>query len=165
MMWYIIIPLLFIMLYASLYFIFENELTIYQTSLNHFDFAMLYKKQPIIIEDNVQDINQLIDSWFNINIVHYGVLIDNLWMRNKYKYLLISSHVPIEVTICNPLSKVIDGEPALDSLMTTIKLKNNKVLILPFKWYYHVDLQEGYPLLYGVHDYITYGISMLSNKS
>lgn len=156
MFWYIIIIVILALLYTSLYFIFDNELTIYQTSLDHFDFSLLYKKQPIVIEDNVHDIQQIIDSWFNVNIVHYGVPIDNIWMRNHYKYLLISSQAPIEITISNP-----SNTPSIDSLMTTIKLKNNKILILPFRWYYHIDaLDYSSMQIYGVHDYVTYGVDL-----
>lgn len=156
-MWLYIIVFILVA-YASLYYIFNDELTIYQTNLDHFDFDLLYKKQPIIIEDNVKDINQLLQSWFNMNILENNIQLNDLWSRNKYKYVLIQSQNPIEITICNPLTKIISGEPEITTNMTTIKLKNNKIMILPFKWYYHID---GNVNLYGVHDYITYAISKI----
>jgi len=159
MQWYIATIILVIIIYASLYYIFEDELIIYQTNLAHFDFNLLYKKQPIIIEDNVKDINQLLNTWFNINIVNDNINVNSIWSRNKYKYLLIQSFNPIEVTICNASSKIIYGAPDINTNMTTIKLNNNKIIILPFKWYYHI---EGNAYIYGIHDYITYMIGNIT---
>ena len=151
MLWYLIIFV--IIIYASLYFIFEDEITIYQTDLEHFDFNLLYKRQPLIINDNIKDIVQIIKYWFNTNIIHNDITLNNLWMRNSYKYLMIQSYDPIEITLCNPKTKVQYNIPELSTSMTTIKLKNNKILFIPFKWYYHIN---GNANIYGINDYITY---------
>jgi len=38
-------------------------------------------------------------------------------------------------------------------------LNKNKLLIIPFKWFYHINIISGNPRFFGIHDYITYGLS------
>ena len=141
-------------LYSSFYYIFSDEITIYQTDLSHFDINMLYKKQPIIIE-NITTIDELL-SLFTTNIVEKNININSLWNKNRYKYLLIYSS-SAEVSISHPYSKYEENViPEQNTSLTTIKLKN-KVLIIPFNWRYHI---EGQSYIYGVNDYITYILSL-----
>ena len=53
-MYYIYFIIILIIIYASLYYIFYDELIIYQVEAKHFDFNLLYKKQPIIIQDSIK---------------------------------------------------------------------------------------------------------------
>jgi hypothetical protein len=49
---YLFIVLL-LLLYASFYYIYNGEISIYQVSINNFDFELLNKKQPIVISDKI----------------------------------------------------------------------------------------------------------------
>jgi hypothetical protein len=71
------------------------------------------------------------------------------------------------ITLGNPLTKhennipiSSDISPDYNQKLTTILLNRNKVLIIPFKWYYHINIISGTPRFFGIHDYITYGISI-----
>jgi hypothetical protein len=145
------ITIILLLLYSSFYFIFNDEITIYQSDIEHFDFNMLYNKQPIVIADSLQDPMQIIKSWFNLNIIDTRVINSDIWIRNKYKYLIVYSD-DAEITLCNPKHKMINKTPENTEQLITIKLKNKRLLIIPFKWYYNIN---GNVVLYGVHDFIT----------
>lgn len=153
MYWYIFFIVVAISLYAWLYYIFPNDLVLYQTDLAHFDLSMLHNKQPIIIEDQVLEPREILDSWFNVNFVEETVA-TNIWTRNNYKYLLICSNAELsEITLCPTGST-----PETSIELTTIKLKNNKILIVPFKYYFNI---QGSVRMYGVDDYVTYTLRSL----
>jgi hypothetical protein len=161
MSYYLIILCILIALYASFYFIFNDEITIYQTRVNNFDYNLLYTKQPLVIEDSVENIDIIIHDVFNSNIVHYNVMTDKLWTRNKYKYLLVyaDENTVSEVTLYHPSKKLVDGMPLQDTdSLITIKLTKKKVLIIPFKWYYNI---VGNVQLHGIHDIITYPLQYI----
>lgn len=168
---YLYIIILIIIVYSSLYYIFIDEISIYQVSVKHFDFDLLYKRQPIVVSESIKDIDDILNNWFKYNIIKYDIVKTNEWERNYHKYLVIygsngdvsvgDTIEPIEITICNPLAKEYNGVPHVDSNMTTIKLKNNMVLIIPFRWKYHI---VGNPEIHGVHDYITYCTSFFIRK-
>lgn len=172
-MYIYIFILLIILLYASMYYIFDDELIIYQLKIEHFNFDILYKKQPIIIQDSITNIDDLLINWFNYNMVEYDINIPNFWdwNINNFKYLIIyaDSHEEnsIEITLGNPLTKHENNIPISQDLLpdynqklTTILLNRNKVIIIPFKWFYHINIISGNPRFFGIHDYITYGISL-----
>ena len=170
--YYICLFIFLIIIYASLYYIFDDELIIYQVDAEHFDFNLLYKKQPIIIEDSIKDIDDILFNWFNYNIIEYDVHIPNIWSWNKnnFKYFLIYADAQeensVEITLGNPLTKhegnvpiSPDILPEYNQKLTTILLNKNKLLIIPFKWFYHINIISGNPRFFGIHDYITYGLS------
>jgi len=179
-MYYIYIFIFLLIIYASLYYIFEDELIIYQVEAMHFDFNLLYKKQPIIIQ-NINNINidDVVEDWFNYNIIDYNFNIQNIWNKNNFKYLVIyldqQEGNNIEITLGNPLTKQENNIPISPDILpeysqplTTIVLNSNKILIIPFKWYYNLNIISGTPRFFGLHDYITYGLSFgntsLKNK-
>jgi hypothetical protein len=164
---YLYVFVFLLLLYASLYYIFYDEIILYQVEARHFDFNLLYNKQPIIIQDSITNIDEILVDWFNYNIVEYDVLIPNIWgwNRNHYKYFVIyapdttNGETTIEITLGNPLTKQEGNVPEHNQTLTTIQLNNNKMLIIPFKWYYHINIISGNPRFFGIHDYITYGLS------
>ena len=164
---YFYLIILLILLYASLYYLYNNEFSIYQVNIENFDFELLYKKQPIVISEKITNIDNVIDNWFNYNII-YNLDNNYIWEKNKYKYLFVISkdNEPVEISLCNPNSHIINGAtrvtrvPRQDSNITTIKL-DNKGLIIPFNWYYYIS---GNANIYGIHDYITICTSVLSKK-
>jgi len=177
MYYYIYFFIFLIIIYASLYYIFDDELIIYQVESGHFDFNLLYKKQPIIIQDSIKNIDEILVDWFNYNIIEYDILIPNIWSwnRNNFKYLLIYADPrednSVEVTLGNPrtihennIPVSQDRLPEYNQKLTTILLNKNKLLIVPFKWFYHINIVSGNPRFFGIHDYITYGLSFGSVK-
>lgn len=164
---YFYLIILLILLYASLYYLYNNEFSIYQVNIENFDFELLYKKQPIVISEKITNIDNVIDNWFNYNII-YNLDNNYIWGKNKYKYLFVISkdNEPVEISLCNPNSHIINGVtgvtrvPRQDSNISTIKL-DNKGLIIPFNWYYYIS---GNANIYGIHDYITICTSVLSKK-
>ena len=152
-----------LLLYASLYYIFYDELILYQVEAMYFDFNLLYKKQPIIIQDSIQNIDDILVDWFSYNIIDHDVFIPNIWgwNRNHYKYFLIYADADdsVEITLGNPLTKHENNAPHHNQTLTTILLNKKKILIIPFKWYYHINIIAGNPRFFGIHDYITYGLS------
>lgn len=160
---YLYVFVFLLLVYASLYYIFYDELIIYQVEATHFDFNLLYNKQPIIIQDSITNIDEIVANWFNYNIIDHDVLIPNIWgwNRNHYKYFVIYAPdtTTIEITLGNPLTKQEGNAPEHNQTLTTIQLNNSKMLIIPFKWYYHINIISGNPRFFGIHDYITYGLS------
>lgn len=160
---YLYVFVFLLLVYASLYYIFYDELIIYQVEATHFDFNLLYNKQPIIIQDSITNIDEIVANWFNYNIIDHDVLIPNIWgwNRNHYKYFVIYAPdtTNIEITLGNPLTKQEGNAPEHNQTLTTIQLNNSKMLIIPFKWYYHINIISGNPRFFGIHDYITYGLS------
>jgi len=152
-----------LLLYASLYYIFYDELILYQVEAMYFDFNLLYKKQPIIIQDSIQNIDDILIDWFSYNIIDRDVFIHNIWgwNRNHYKYFIIYADADdsVEITLGNPLTKQENNAPDHNQTLTTILLNKKKILIIPFKWYYHINIIAGNPRFFGIHDYITYGLS------
>jgi hypothetical protein len=175
MYYYIYFVIFLIIIYAALYYIFADELIIYQVEAKHFDFNLLYNKQPIVIQDSIKNVDEILVDWFNYNIIEYDVLIPNIWgwNRNGFKYLLIyadaSEDNSVEITLGNPrtihennVPVPPDRLPEHTQKLTTILLNKNKLLIVPFKWFYHLNIISGNPRFFGIHDYITYGLSGLS---
>ena len=169
---YIFLFILLIIIYASLYYIYNDELIIYQVESSHFDFNLLYNKQPIIIQDSIKNIDEILVNWFNYNIIESDVNIPNIWNWNinNFKYFLIYADAQeensIEITLGNPLTKHKNNVPISPDIisdynqkLTTILLNKNKLLIIPFKWFYHLNIISGNPRFFGIHDYITYGLS------
>jgi len=157
---YILILLLLLLLYASFYYIYNGEISIYQVEINNFDFDLLNKKQPIVISDKITDIDLILNNWFNYNII-YNLNNNYIWQKNKYKYLLVQSSTeePVEIYLSNPSSNITNGIPNQDSNITSIIL-NGKSIIIPFNWYYYIS---GNTNMYGIHDYITICTANLSN--
>jgi len=155
MLYYYIISIIFILLilYSYLYFIHKEDIVLHQTNIYNFDFSLLYNKQPIIIEDRVKELDSILSLWFTQNIVHKYLLVDELWKKNNYKYTIIYALNDTEITISHPYTNLeIDDS---NYPLTTIKLKNNMFMIIPFKWKYYIkNINDVY--VYGIHDYVTY---------
>jgi hypothetical protein len=156
MFFYILLLILFL-IYASLYYIFNKEVSIYQTNTAHFTFDLLFKKQPIIIDDNI-DIKKIINDWFSYNLIYENITYTENWNHNNYKYLLIYSNDNTEILLCNPKCSTTNNFPNENAEPSLIRL-NNKLLIIPFKWYYHINNNN--IIIYGIHDYITYFLSKI----
>ena len=156
----LIVIIISILIYISCYFIFPPFIQILQTTIKDFNFPILYTRQPIVIEDCIQDKEELIYSWFNYNFIKF---IDNndeepQWNHNKYKYLFMSADTDTEVIIYK--ASIYSKIPDENDRIIAIKLKKDQSLILPYKWKYFINKKEDIRL-WGMNDLITFCVSFV----
>ena len=60
--------IILLIIYIRYYYSYPKDVAILQTTLNEFTMQILTEKQPIVIQDKVQDITELRKAWFNTNI-------------------------------------------------------------------------------------------------
>ena len=124
---------------------------------NNINIDTLLSKQPIVIEDNID--TNYIQKIFKYNIINlYNI--KELWTRSQFKYTLIYAKIDISIFISNPkyFSTKIPNE---NDTVIEIKLKKYNSLILPFKWYYSLNEEnKDTVIIQGIHDYITYILSL-----
>lgn len=148
-----------ILAYTYCYFIFPDNITILQCSLDEFDFPYLYRRQPLVIEDYIANVSNIIQIWFSSNIVQNVTLQPKqLWNLNCHKYLYVYAQHDTEILLYGPGKKVENDTPDNSEPVVSIQLKKAQSLIVPYRWYYNIDLDN--VQLYGIHDYITYGVDM-----
>ncbi len=153
---YLIITICIILFYIYCYFINPTYISILQTSLQEFDFNMLFKKQPLVIEDKTKNVLSILQAWFSPNIIqdtNYNN--DRTWNMNTYKYLYCYALYDTEIFIYSPIKTIIDDKPDTNEPILAIKLKTNQSLIIPYRWYYNIKNNNDIKL-YGIHDYITF---------
>ena len=154
----IIILSIIIIIYAYCYYIFPTEISILQTDLTNFNFNLLSSRQPIVISDFIQNPSEVINSWFNYNIINSNMNNNNNnnnndnddWIHNNYKYLFINASKDTEVIIYK--AEITKMNPKAEDNIIIIKLQKNQSLILPFKWkYYSTNINK-----WGIDDLITF---------
>ena len=113
MLYYYIIAFIvaIILVYASLYFIHRDDIVLHQTNMYNFDFSLLYNKQPIIIEDSVKELDEVVSLWFSPNIVSKYLIIDEIWKKNNFKYTIIYSIKDTEITLSHPYNNIDNYDP------------------------------------------------------
>jgi len=139
----ILITLFIILIIISITFIYHintNTITINQTTINKFDFYLLYQKNPLIISDHTPDLTIILDSWFKYNYIS-KIQLTNNWKLNNSKYLLLhnNSDTDIEIHICNPNTKIENNIPTQNTKIITINLSSLQFIIIPYKWFYYND--------------------------
>ena len=159
----VIILTIIIIIYAYCYYIFPNEISILQTDLSNFNFSLLSSRQPIVISDFIQNPLEVINSWFNYNIINSNMNDNNNnnnnnnndWIHNNYKYLFINAYDDTEVIIYK--AEITKINPKAEDNIIIIKLQKNQSLILPFKWkYYSNNINK-----WGIDDLITFSFGRL----
>lgn len=151
-----IILFFIILFYLICYYIYPQSIIIHQTSLEKFSFDLLYNRQPIIIENPIVDIQQIISLWFSYNFLSpftYDKSI--LWIKNNHKYLLIKCNENQDLFITNPYTIFNNNVPNTDSNILSLKMKKNQICILPYKWYVLNENFENMSI-FGIDDFITY---------
>jgi hypothetical protein len=141
-------------------FIFPPSTQILQTTVNDFTFPILYTRQPIVIDDYIQEKEELIHSWFNYNFIKKLDYNDeeSQWNHNNYKYLFISAEVDTEVVIHK--ASIYSKIPDENDRIIAIKLKKDQSLIIPYKWKYFINKKEDV-CLWGINDLITFFVSFV----
>lgn len=142
-------------IYLSYYTRVITTITILQTTLGDFQFDMLYEKQPIVIQDEIADLAQVLQAWFPANKQISGP-ISAEWAQNRYKYTLVQALTEGDLYLVNS-SAVMgpDGLPDPQSqALVGIHLRPGQVVILPFKMRYAPA--DGFAATtVGIHDWIT----------
>jgi hypothetical protein len=156
------IILCIIVAYIYCYFVFPDNITILQTSLNEFDFNLLLQRQPLVVEDSVKDILTLLKSWFSSNIIRDVEFNEKkMWNINYHKYIyLYSLSDNNEVLLYQAGNKVIDDVPDNREPVLSINLKKYQGVIIPFRWYYNISNKNN-SKIYGIHDYCTYLVDLI----
>jgi hypothetical protein len=147
----LILTIIIIIIYVYCYYIFPTEISILQTDLSNFNFNLLSSRQPIVISDFIQNPLEVINSWFNYNIINSNNENENNdWIHNNYKYLFINAYKDTEVIIYK--AEITKINPKAEDNIIIIKLQKNQSLILPFKWkYYSTNINK-----WGIDDLITF---------
>lgn len=159
----IILIIILILIYISCYFIFPPSTQILQTTVNDFNFPILYTRQPIVIDDCIHEKEELIYSWFNYNFIkNLSDDMDNNqeteWVHNNYKYLFINANNDTEIIIYK--ASIYSKIPDENDRIIAIKLKKGQSLIVPYKWKYFINKKDEVNL-WGMHDLITFFVSFV----
>lgn len=159
MLFYKILTIFIILIIIIIYHIHPNTIVINQTTIDKFNFNLLYQKNPLIISDHTPDLTTVLESWFKYNFISIqpSSLI-NTWKTNNSKYILIHNNNDsnIELHICNPNSKLENNIPKQNAKIITVNLSSHQFIILPYKWYYY---NENYINVFDINDLYTYTLS------
>lgn len=147
--------------YVYCYFVFPTEISILQTSLKEFDFNLLHRRQPLVVQDYVDDVTGLINAWFSSNIVDNNIFFDHnrIWNINSHKYCYAYAVEDTEILVYSAANKIVNDTPDNSEPVVAIKLKKYQSVVIPFKWCYHVKNKDSIKL-YGIHDYVTWGLHL-----
>ena len=158
MLFYVILVIIIICIIA-IYHYHPKTITINQTTIDKFNFNLLYQKSPIVITDSIINLNDILNIWFKYNFIYNGDS-SNIWQQSKSKYVIIhnNNNVKTDVHICNPNVKISNKMPTSDSKIITIHLSENQFMILPFKWYYYL---ENNVTVLNIHDMYTIALSQI----
>lgn len=154
---YIVIVCL-VVFYLYGYFVFPQNVSILQTSLEGFDFNLLLSKQPIVIEDQTEDIKSVIEAWFSSNIVRDASFNQkHTWNINSFKYMVAYARDDLEMYLYPPRHKIVADIPSSADPIIAIKIRKHQSIVFPYRWRYNVKNAESVKL-YGIHDYATYAM-------
>lgn len=154
------IIVIILIIYIYCYFIFPATVQILQTTINDFNFSLLYLRQPIVITDYLEEKDKLVNSWFNYNFIKKFDYRENsgdyqdesTWIHNNYKYLFINANENTEVIIYK--ASCYSCNPGENDRIIAIKLEAKQSLILPYKWKYYIKTKEEVDI-WAIHDPIT----------
>ena len=121
---------------------YNQNYEILQVSLNKISINNLYEKNPIVLDEQVYDVDELLGTLFKFSYIFKTMFtVSNNVNRNPHKYLMLFADDKISIKIINPKYKKDIRKSLEDSNVqyVTIKLKPNQILILPALWYYHTD--------------------------
>lgn len=143
-----------------IYHIHKSSIVINQTTIDKFDFYLLYQKNPLVISNNIPSLQLILDSWFKYNYIYQDTN-NPKWKLNKSKYTILhnNNETNIEIHICHPNIKIINSIPSSNSKIITINLSMNQFIVLPYKWYYFNDNDN--VTIFNIHDLYTRLLSTL----
>jgi hypothetical protein len=158
------IIILFVAIYIYSYYKYPQTVSILQTRPYEFKTDMLLERQPIVIENNASDLDELKATFFRFNPTEeFNLSASDIWHRNRYKYVAIQLEKPGEIILCPPRAKIISDpentdeeipDPT-DANLLAIQAKTGEIVIIPFHWRYLITSKLNVKCL-GIHDYVTY---------
>lgn len=142
--------------YILYYYRPPSETAVLQTTLADFAFDILLQRQPIVLYDRVANLEDLKTNWFPRNrcVSYRQEDTEEKWQRSSYKYLLLQPEQDTEMFLYPANKKLVQGRPASDEVLLTIKLKAGQCVLLPYRWHYCSVVGMGVRCL-GVHDLLT----------
>lgn len=156
-LWVLIGVLILLYIYVSYYYRYPSTVSIIQASFDRLELNLFQEKQPIVLDEPIEDIQNLKKSWFKWNYTKYYQISDQVpekWYKNQYKYLVIQPQESIELYLCPAHVKLVNNIPSTEETLIIMKLKPRQIVILPFHWKYMIQIYQ--PIYYlGVHDAIT----------
>jgi len=145
---------LLIIVYVWQYHRYPTVRAILQSTLNTFDFGALLHRQPIVIQDIVQGLDEISRLWFPNNLKTTFALQADTWVRTAHKYTVVQPQTDTEVLLLHAGGRVqADGSPDPEETLTAVPLKAQQLIILPLHSVFSVN-QDGVIAL-AVHDWVT----------
>jgi hypothetical protein len=144
-----------------IYHIHSNTIIINQTTINKFDFHLLYQKNPLIISDHIIDLSIILESWFKYNFISTQLSSNiNTWKQNNAKYCLLHNNndFDIDIHICTPNTKLENNIPISKTKIVTITLSSHQFIVLPYNWFYY---NLNYINAFNINDFYTKFVSIL----
>lgn len=153
--WFLFLLITFLVwVYVRFAYKVPARVMILQSSLADFDLKMLLEKQPIVIQDRVEDIQPIWNGWFRYNMKSpFEITPEMEWIKNRYKYMLLHGLEDGEVLLCSPGCKTTNGVPDPSEEVIAIKLYKGMSLLIPYRWHLAVAHKV---FANGAHDLITY---------
>lgn len=143
--------IIIIVIYICCYFIFPKDIFILQSNISDFNFSSLISRQPIVLNDFLQEPEKLIHLWFNYNFKTQIYINDDNWIHNKNKYLFINASKDTEIIIYK--ATFFSYIPNENDKIIAIKLQKSQSLIIPYRWNYYLNPND--VLIWGINDLIT----------
>lgn len=170
-----ILIMLVIIVYIQYYINYKPDFKINQTYLDQFKINLLYEKYPILIYDKLIEPKDLLKTVFaySYNISDdFPILFDNKLSINLSKYQIIYNQLAdVDINLIHPKyrsqidftnnTKILLSKEPLSKLnveYVTVKLKKNKIFILPTYWIYNSNLPVQTIIL---DDYMSYMVSKI----
>ena len=127
---YVILITIICLFYIKLTLQKKPDFQIIQASLELFKDDLLYDKYPIILEDNIVNIDELFGSIFKYQYIFkiIGKKKQKKEFQNNNKFLVFHN-INLEESIISIKNNVND-------VLVDVILRKNKVMILPYGWYY-----------------------------
>jgi hypothetical protein len=130
----IVIIALLIVNYLRFYLTVVKHVKIIQVSIAELSLSLLLKKNPIVLNERIVNPLNLLQTVFKYSYIFKRIQNINTsseFTQNKARYVILSSRSDnCSVHILNPL---MTQEAYVD-----VKLHNNMVMILPFRWFYRL---------------------------
>ena len=174
MIWIIVIICIILICYVLSYYRYPQKSSILQTSLNQLIFDIFLEKQPVVIDDNNVNVEDLLNLYFRFSPKSmYKISTSETWHRNRYKYNIVQINAQPgsdattvhELYLCQP-STTLDSEgfPGANAKVVAIQMRAGQVVVIPFHWYYNVasapvsasNNSNVFVDCVGIHDLVTY---------
>lgn len=154
MIYLLVVCTILLVLYIRFAYKVPPKVMILQSSLADFRSDLLLEKQPIVIQDRVENIQPVWNDWFRYNKKsEFSITPEMEWIKNRYKYMLLHSQEDCEVLLCPPNCKVTNMAPDTTEQVIAVKLYKHMGLILPYRWYFTTSKPVH---ACGCHDLLTY---------